>query len=215
MSGTPKRMSQIKQILQLHQQGIGKKTIAKSLRISRNTIRALLEKVEMGGWHIAELLALDDPMLETRLYAGSAAYTEERFNVLKDRLDYYASELEHPHVTKQLLWEEYRAEFPDGYGLSQFNHHLLQHARAKKPAMVLEHKPADKLYIDFAGKTTSYVDPQTGEIITCQLFVACLPYSNYFFAIAVPSQKLKTSLLHWFTVFISWAGSRLCWCPTT
>lgn len=191
MSGKPKRMSQIKQILQLHKQGLGKKTIVKSLGISRKTVRSTLSKVEIGGWNIDDLLCLDDPVLESRLYAGNAAYTEERFNQLKERLDYYASELKRPHVTKRLLWEEYRQSFPDGYSHSQFQYHLLQHLRAKNPTMVLEHKPADKLFIDFAGKTTSYIDRETGEEIRCQLFVACLPYSNYFFAMAIPSQKLE------------------------
>ena len=184
-------MSQIKQILQLHQQGMPIKAIARNINVSRNTIRSVLQKIVEGHLSITELLALEDPVLETRLYAGNAAYTEERFIQLKDRLDYYASELDRPHVTKRLLWEEYRAEFPAGYGLSQFQHHVLQHVRAKNPTMVLEHKPGEKLMIDFAGKTTSYIDRETGEIISCQLFVACLPYSNYFFAMAVPSQKLE------------------------
>lgn len=191
MSGKSIRMSQIKQILQLKNQGDSIKGITRKLGIARGTVRSVYEKVSEGKWNIDELLALEDPVLESRFYAGNAAYTEERFNLLKNKLDYYASELERPHVTKRLLWEEYRSEFPDGYGHSQFQHHLLQHVRAKKPVMVLEHKPADKLFIDFAGKTTNYIDRETGELVTCQLFVACLPYSNYFFAMAVPSQKLE------------------------
>lgn len=183
-------MSQIKQVLQLHQQGMAIKAITRSLGISRNTVRSILEKLREGKWAIDELLSLEDPTLESRLYAGNAAYTEERFHGLKERLDYYVQELKRPHVTKRLLWEEYKQTFPDGYGLSQFQYHLLQHMRAANPTMVLEHKPGEKLMIDFAGKTTSYIDRGTGEIITCQLFVACLPYSNYFFALAVPSQKL-------------------------
>jgi len=57
--------------------------------------------------------------------------------------------------------------------------------------MVLEHHPGDKLFIDFAGKKLSYIDRQTGEIIPVQVFVACLPYSDYSFAIAVKSQKIE------------------------
>ncbi len=45
--------------------------------------------------------------------------------------------------------------------------------------------------MDFAGKTMSYTDPETGEVIHCQVFVACLPYSDYAFAMAVPSQTLS------------------------
>lgn len=51
--------------------------------------------------------------------------------------------------------------------------------------MVLEHKPGAKLFIDFAGKTMSYIDRQSCEIVQCQIFVACLPYSYYSFVKAV------------------------------
>jgi len=36
----------------------------------------------------------------------------------------------------------------------------------------------------------SYVDMQTGEIITCQVFVACLQHTDYGFAMAVRSQTI-------------------------
>jgi hypothetical protein len=35
MAGKPKRMSQIKQLIRLHQQGLGKKTIARQLGMSK------------------------------------------------------------------------------------------------------------------------------------------------------------------------------------
>lgn len=194
MSGKTKPMNQIKQVLLLHQQGNGKKAIARSLNLSKNTIKAYLRKIESAGWKINDLLALEDPVLETMFHAGNPAYSEDRFQHLKDKLDYYAEQFEKPHVTKYLLWKEYRQEQPDGYGHSQFHFHLLQHLRAKNPSMVLEHKPADKLFIDFAGKTTSYIDPGTGEIIACQLFAACLPYSGYSFILAVRSQALEDFL---------------------
>src|SRR5690606_2034995 len=54
-----------------------------------------------------------------------------------------------------------------------------------------EHKPGDKLYVDYAGKPLSYIDRQTGEEVKVQVFVACLPYSDYCFAMAGPSKKLE------------------------
>ena len=73
---------------------------------------------------------------------------------------------------------------------------------AAKPSAILQHAPGDKLYIDFAGKTLSYIDTATGEVIKCQIFVACLPYSDYCFAMALRSQSIAdfiyalTSCLH-------------------
>ena len=60
--------------------------------------------------------------------------------------------------------------------------------------MVLDHKPAKRLYIDFAGKKLHYVDKSTGALIECQVFVACLPFSDYCFAMAVPSQPTEDFL---------------------
>lgn len=60
--------------------------------------------------------------------------------------------------------------------------------------MVLNHHPGDKLFIDFAGKKLSYIDKHTGELVPIQVFIACLPYSDYGFAMAVPSQKLEDFL---------------------
>ena len=144
-------------------------------------------------------------------HAGNPAYTEDRFQRLKDKLEYYCEELKRPHVTKDLLWKEYRQEQHDGYGHSQFQFHLLQHLRAKNPSMVLEHKPADKLFIDFAGKTTSYIDPDTGEIIRCQLFVACLTALNNQAKITISvwvnsdyqyNENYKTFFAHWLSTSV-------------
>ncbi|KKX46410.1 hypothetical protein L950_0232150 [Sphingobacterium sp. IITKGP-BTPF85] len=55
--------------------------------------------------------------------------------------------------------------------------------------MVMDHIAGDKLYIDFSGKKLHYIDRSTGELIACEVFVACLPFSDYAFAIAVRSQQ--------------------------
>lgn len=191
MAGKPKPMSQIKQLLRLHQSGWKIKAIARELGLSKNTVKAYLKKVQAGDWTINSLLELDAPVLEAKFHAGNPAYKDPRYQALKNKLDYYAKELNKTGVTKFLLWEEYRKEHPDGYEHSQFCFHLLQHIRTSRPSMVLNHKPAEKLFIDFAGKKLSHIDSSTGEVIEAEVFVACLPYSDYAFAMAAPSQKVS------------------------
>jgi len=190
MAGKPKRMSQVKQILQLHKQGYGNKTIARNLGISKNTVKSYLEKYRSSKLSLETLLKMEDHDLEKVFHAGNPAYKDDRFDTLKDNLDYYIKELNRTGVTRKLLWEEYRMSHPTGYSLSQFSFHLSQHQLSKNPSLVLTHSPGEKLFVDFAGKKLSYIDRATGEIIECQVFVACLPYSDYGFCMAVPSQRI-------------------------
>jgi len=191
MAGKPKSMSQIKQLLRLHKEGNGNKSIARILGISKNTVKLYLQKVEQSRLDIDSLLQLEDPVLESKFHPGNPAYKQERYEHLKSNLDYYTKELNRKGVTKNLLWEEYKKGYPNGYSRSQFCYHLSQHITAAKPTMVLHHKPGEKLYIDFAGKPLTYIDTSTGELVKCQVFVACLPYSDYSFAMAVQSQSIE------------------------
>lgn len=199
MAGKPKPMSQIKQLLILNRQGKGIKTIARTLGMSKNTVKTYLFKLDKllsgngADKHTLEaLLSLDEPELYPLFHSGNPSYKDVRYDHFKDNLEAYQKELKKTGVTRTVLWEEYRQSNPDGYSYSQFCFHLDQHQTAKgkvKSSMVLEHKPGEKLYIDFAGKTIPYIDRETGEVIQCQFFVACLPYSDYAFAMAVPSQS--------------------------
>jgi len=194
MSAKTKRMGTIKQLLQMHGQGLKYKVIARNLKMSKNTVKSYLQKVRVSGVDIKSLLELDDPALEMWFHAGTAAYPDKRFEDFKGRLDYLVKELGRPHVTKRVLWEEYRIENPNGYMYSQFCFHLSQHLLARNPSMVLTHQPGEKLFVDFAGDKISYIDRETGEIIWCQVFVACLPYSDYSFVMAVRHQTIDDFL---------------------
>ena len=162
MAGKPKRMSQIKQLLRLHKQGQKIKTIARNLSMSKNTVKSYLKKYKSSKFNINTLLSMEDPVLEAVFHPGNPAYKDTRFEDLKADLDYYIKELEKTGVTKKLLWEEYRQRYPRGYSLSQFSFHLSQHRLKKNPTLHLEHKAAEKLFVDFACKKLSYIDIETG-----------------------------------------------------
>ncbi len=191
MAGKPKPMSQIKQLLRQHKQGTGVKSIARNLGISKNTVKSYLAKLPDIKMDIDELLLLEDPELEIKFHAGNPAYKDERFERLKSQLDYFENEMDEVGVNRKVLWEEYKEDYPGGYEYTQFCHHLKQQLIARNPSAVLHHKPAEKLFVDFAGKKISYVDGETGEVIWCPVFVACLPYSDYSFVIAVRSQGIE------------------------
>jgi transposase len=94
-------------------------------------------------------------------------------------LPYLLGELSRPGVTRQLLWEEYREKHPDGYSYTQFCFHLQTHTETAELSMHLEHKPGNRLFVDYAGKKPVLHDLKTRLEIPVELSVAALPASCY------------------------------------
>ncbi len=192
-------MSKLKQVLRLHKDKVSGRKIAKALGIDKNTVNKYVKQADADPIGIDGLLALDDPELAHRMTGGSAAYADSRFDELKEKLPYYAQELRRPHVTMQLLWEEYCRESPNPYQLTQFKEHLsryIEGTTGKTASTILKdlYVGGEKAFLDFAGGKMGYVDPGTGEVRMMEMFVATLPATDYGFALAVPSQKAEDFL---------------------
>ncbi len=201
-------MSKIKQVLIMHKQGMSNRDIASEIGINKCTVNDYMRKIRLEPLGIDELLALDDPVLEGRLFAGSPAYTDPRMEEFLKELPYFIDQLKIPHVTRFLLWEEYIRKHPDGYGKSQFFFNLKQNLVVEKtPVGVLtnRYEPGKELFVDFAGDTQSYIEPSTGEVIEVQVFVATLPYTDYAFAFCIESQKVE-DFLHCIRMCLEYIG---------
>ena len=61
--------------------------------------------------------------------------------------------------------------------------------------MHMEHKPGDKLYIDFAVTKLSYVDRQTGEIIPAEVLITSLVYSQLIYVQACCDQRRESFVI--------------------
>lgn len=184
-------MSQIKQILRFTQQGKSIKYIARSLSVSRNTVRKYLSLQQASGQPVEELLQLEDHALQQALQPTnpSAAEGDQRYQVLLESYDYFCGELHRTGVTRWLLWSEYRQSHPGGYCYSQFCKHLQDLGQARNLTMAnLPHPPGEQTYIDFAGKYAEYVDPATGEVHQVPVLVLTLGYSQYSYVEAIESQ---------------------------
>ncbi len=205
MAGTITSMSKVKQVLRLHAQGVSNRKIAAVLGIYKGTVNSYVQKITNQQYSIDELLALEDPELERVLFAGNPAYKQERFDEFKEMIPYFEKELKKRHVTRYIIWQEYRQDHPEGYSYSQFCYHLQQVINARKPGSIIHYNPAEKLLVDFAGDTVSYIDRETGEVLKAQVFVACLPYSDYTFIKAVPSQRTD-DFLHALTCCLDHLG---------
>jgi transposase len=189
MAGKSIMMSKLKQILLQRSNGISLQTISKSLDISRNTVKKYLRLVDVRGYNPAELLEISEEDIEA-LLDESAQPMAERQRSLEELFPYFEQELQRTGVNRGVLWGEYRRQYPDGYGYSQFCERLRQWLATQSATLHLEHHPGDKLFLDFTGKKLSITDPETGELIPVEVFVAILGYSQLTYVEAVFTQQL-------------------------
>ena len=94
-------------------------------------------------------------------------------------------------MTRQLLWEEYKEQHPDGYGISQFKEYYNRFKKTLNPSMRQIHYAGDKLFVDFSGLTMPIHNAKTGEVHKAQIFVSVLGASGYTFVHAVMSQNTE------------------------
>ncbi len=77
-------------------------------------------------------------------------------------------------MTRQRLWEEYRLKHPDGFQSSQFRKYIREYVGRQRLTMHFEHPAGEKVFIDYAGKKLHVTDPDTGEYVPVEVFVACV-----------------------------------------
>ncbi|WP_162303911.1 helix-turn-helix domain-containing protein [Paracnuella aquatica] len=157
-------MSKIRRILQLHHQGRSKLAIAEQTGISRNTLKKYLKAFSESKLTVEEIRELSDKDLEALFVKPLENPISDKLQTLLTLFPSIDKELKKKGTTRQLLWEQYKAVHPDGFGVSQFKHYYAQWKAQVNPVMRMEHKAGDKLYVDFAGDKLSIVDASTGEI---------------------------------------------------
>jgi transposase len=182
-------MRKIREVLRLRfESRLPQRAIAESLGLSQGAISTYLSRARAAGivWPIPE--ELDDAQLEALLFPPPPGMATDQ-RPMPDWA-WVHRELRRPNVTLALLWEEYRAGAPDGFGYSWFCDLYRGWAGRLKPTMRQTHLAGEKLFVDFAGRTAEVIDGLTGQIIPVQIFVAVLGASSLTYAEAVWSQKL-------------------------
>lgn len=181
-------MRKIREVMRLHASGMSTREIASSLTLGRTTLRGYLRRAKHAElvWPAVEKFSDND--LEQLLFPNSAGNVQAAF--VQPDWAYLHRELRRKGVTLSLLWEEYRAVHPDGYGYSRFCELYTRWEGKLSPVMRQRHPAGERLFVDYAGATMDVVCPQTGEVRTAQLFVATLGASSYTYVEASWTQSL-------------------------
>ena len=184
-------MTKYREILRLYSQGISQRNIALSLECSRNTVAKVITKADElnVSWPLPK--GITNGELDKRFFPKSTPPVRK----IPD-LEYIHKELMKQGVNLKLLWTEYCEECRRGKQIplmySQFCFHYQKFARKKRASMHISRKPGEQTEVDWAGKTTYIIDRNTGEAITCYIFVAALSYSQYAYVEAFLSKDLES-----------------------
>ncbi len=181
-------MRKIKDVLRLHfDRNLSARQIGHSLQVSHNTVTQYLRRARAADlvWPLPP--SMSDAELENLLYP-----TLPPSSVKRTEPDWANIHMERKRrsVTLLLLWEEYKAEHPDGLQYSCFCDRYRAFVGKLKPSMRQVHVAGEKAFIDYAGQTLPIQDPASGEVREAQIFVAVLGASNYTFAEATWTQSL-------------------------
>ncbi len=199
-------MRKIRELLRLRlDAGLSIRQISASTKTSVGAIQKLLARADTLEitWPLPK--DLDDGRLAAMFYPGSDPTSSVRYQ----QPDWATvhQELKRKGVTKQLLWEEYTAQYPNRcYSYSQYCDRFRHWQKQQKRSMRQIHKAGEKCFIDYCGPTVPIINPKTGEIRTAQVFVAVLGASNYTYAEATWSQGLQDWLLSHVRTFEYFGG---------
>jgi len=167
--------------------GLSNRQIGRSLKVSHNTVGRLRKIAIDKKLEWQDINDIDDIELETKIHT-------ERHRIETKQLPNWAvihRELKLPHVTLQLLWEDYCLVNPDhAYSYSQFTHYYRQYVKKLDISMRQNHRAGETVFVDFAGRTVPYSDADTGKDEKAQIFVGIMGCSSYSFACAVKSQAV-------------------------
>ena len=149
-------MRQIRQMLRLARDGVSCREIARTLGIARSTVQDNLERAAAAG------LAWPLPGEVTdgagdRLFARAGVKQGVRRR--PSRTGPAGARDARPGVNLMVLWEEYRAAQPGGYGYCRFCELYRGFERRLSPTMRQQHAAGDKVFVDYSGKKVGIVDP--------------------------------------------------------
>ena len=184
-------MRKTREILRLRWDAkLSQRSVAQSCNCAPSTVHEVETRATEAKlcWPLPD--DLDDASLEARLYpkeASRPARPEPDFRMIH-------LEVARPGVTLALLWQEYRAQHPDGLGYTTFCQHYRQWRKGLETSMRLPHAPGEKLYVDFAGQRPTVFDPGTGEARQVSVFVSALGASQFIYAEAVQREDLPSWL---------------------
>ena len=183
-------MHKVHDIIKLSAEGYSQRRASKVTGVHRNVISSYLKMLTGHSLSLQEAVLLgEEELLGLLGKDGEKAPPSRKQCFFEEFLPYARKELGRKHVTRQLLYGEYAAKYPEAYGYSRFCELLCAGLEGRDYSLFQTFGPGEIMMADFAGDKLGYVDRSTGEEISCQVLVVTLGYSGYTFAHALANQS--------------------------
>jgi transposase len=184
-------MRKITEVLRLKAAGMNSRDIATSVGVGKTSVYEYLARAEAAGlsWPLPD--GLDEAALEAKLFPPPTAELAARRPVPEWR-EVHRELKKGRHVTLRLLWLEWKEDHPEGWGYTQFCAHYQRWLGVQDVVMRLTYAAGERMFVDFSGDKAGWVDPETGEACSAEVFVAVLGASGLLYAEATRGQDLAS-----------------------
>lgn len=186
------------EILRLTEQGFSQRDIAKSAGCSKSTVGEIQKRSREIGVTYGKAAEMTQDELKKLIYpkaAGHACKQDPDFGAVREELR------KEPHLNLRFLWEEYKAQHPEGLEYSWFceKYNRWLDKSGSRVTMHQEREAGKELFVDWMGDTLPVViDPKTGKTTAAHFFVCALGNSGYPYVEAFSDEKMDK----WLTAHI-------------
>jgi len=188
-------MRKIREILRLHYEGkLRQREIARAANVSQSTVSTYIGRAIQAQLVWPPPADWSEDRLLAALYPPSPAPPRRHDSRPQPDFERVQQQLQaHSELTLELVWEEYREQHPDGYCYSRFCKLYRQWKRTKQVVMRQEHRPGERLFLDWAGAVIP-IQQAEGTVLPAALFVSALGVSSYTYAEALPNKQMESFL---------------------
>ena len=182
-------MRKIKKVIELYcNSSLSNREIERAAKLPSSTVNDYIKRFKDSKLSFVELSDLNEAEVYHKLFSEPL---KPRGKIKADfaRIN---RELRKKNITRQLLWEEYKEQYPQGMGYSQFCYHLSEWQKKLNVSMRQIHKAGEKLFVDYSGLKGEITDRMSGKKTLVDIFVATLGASGYTYAEACANQRLES-----------------------
>lgn len=179
------------------------RALARATGVSPNTVRTMRDRLRNAGLPWSHLQDLDDDAWRVALKTTDHSIAQRKAT---PDWEWVHGEMQRPDATLEQLWREWKENEPTGVGYTQFTTGYRAYCNTLHVVMRRIHRPGEKMFVDFAGRTVEIRSPTGGPSTQAQIFVAVLGHSNKTYIEAVASQTTPDWIRAHVNCFIALGG---------